>query len=317
MGKSDSPESRTSFRTAWSTPKMHSLRAELSRLFAVTVTSFLWLLSAQGAAGQERVWLSREHVDLRIQYRPGGTNELELVVRDRDRATNYASTNVVLVVREAAQTPIPSGFEQFGEPGSPLWVLPASQDPGLLFLGISGEGIPLGVFAEAPAIRLQEVRAPGWFFLWQFDPSGGLNMLMDTRSGIGPNTLVRPALGGHGHYNWGFSSNGWYEVTFQVEGRLEGASTNLTAAPNTLLFAVEPLPPEPPQPAILSVVGVQDGTLRCHLVGIPGQPYGIEQSVDFIRWTPGPVVTAQTEAIPLSIPIPNGVGLIFVRAVNR
>ncbi len=275
------------------------------------------VFSVFGAAGSERVWLYQDHVDLRIQYHPGETNELELVLRDRDRATNYPATNVVLVVREGAQTSIPSGFEQFGEPGSPLWILPASQDPGLLFLGISGEGLPFGVFAAPPVIRLREVRAPGWFFLWQFDPSGGLNMLLDTRTGIGPGSLVRPSLGGHGHYNWGFSSNGWYEVTFQVEGRLAGASTNLTASPNTLLFAVEPLPLVPPMAALLSVIGVQNGVLLCQLTGTPGQRYGVEQSEDLIHWTPGSVVVAQPDPTPISVPLPGGAGTIFVRAMHH
>lgn len=287
-----------------------------ARLFAASFMLFLAVVSLRGAAVSERVWLSREHVDLRIQYRPGDTNELELVVRDRDRATNHASTNVVLVVREGAQTPIPPGFEQFGEPGSPLWILPASQDPELLFLGISAEGLPSGVFAEPPELRLREIRAPGSFFLWQFDPSGGLNMVLDTRRGIGPESVVRPALGGHGHYNWGFTSNGWYEVTFQVEGRLVGASTNLTASPNTLLFAVEPLPPAPPTAARLSAMGVQDGVLVCQLIGTPGQRYRIEQSVDLIHWAPGLVVAAQSDPTPVSVPLPGGVGPIFVRAVD-
>jgi surface-anchored protein len=293
---------------------MHSI---FLRLLMVINVFLLSLFSVQGAAGLERVWLSREHVDLRIQYHPGETNELELVVRDRDRATNLASTNVVLVVREGGETPIPSGFEQFGEPGSPLWILPASQDPGLLFLGISGEGIPAGVFAEPPAIRLREVRASGWFFLWQFDPSGGLNMILDTRTGIGPESLVRPALGGHGHYNWGFSSNGWYEVTFQVEGRLAGAATNLVASTNTFLFAVEPLPPGPPTPAFLAVVDASDGMLRCRLSGGMGLSYRVEYSEDLIHWIQGPVVVAQTEPIPFSVRLSTDTGPVFVRAVNR
>ncbi len=293
------------------------MRTNACRLLTETVISFLWILSSCGAAGLERVWLSREHVDLRIQYHPGETNELELVVRDRDRGTNYASTNVVLVVREVAQTPIPSGFEQFGAPGSPLWILPGSQDPELLFLGISGEGLPLGLFVEPPAIRLREVRAPGWFFLWQFDPSGGLNLFMDTRTGITPDSLVRPALGGHGHYNWGFSSNGWYEVTFQVEGRVTGSTTNLVASPNTFLFAVEPLPSQPPTPALLSLVDVQDGMFRCQLIGAPGLTYGVEHSEDLILWKQGPVVVAQAGPVPVSMPIPAPGALIFVRAVNR
>jgi surface-anchored protein len=294
-----------------------SMRATFPRLLIATTVFILLLLSVQGADSLERIWLSKEHVDLRIQYHPGETNQLELVVRDRDRATNYASTNVVLVVREGAQMPIPSGFEQFGEPGSPLWILPASQDPGLLFLGISGEGIPSGVFTDPPVIRLREVRAPGWFFLWQFDPSGGLNMILDTRTGIGPESVVRPALGGHGHYNWGFSSNGWYEVTFQVEGRVAGATTNLVASPNTFLFAVEPLPPEPPTPAILAVVDASEGMLRCQLSGAKGLTYSVEHSGDLIHWTQGPLVIAQAGPVPFSVQIPTGVGPMFVRAVNR
>jgi len=285
-------------------------------ILALTLMALLDVVSVYGAAGSERVWLSQDHVDLQIQYHPGAKNELELVLRDRDRATNYAATNVVLVVREGAQTPIPSGFEQFGEPGYPLWILPASQDPGLLFLGISGEGLPLGVFAGPPVIRLREVHAPGWFFLWQFDPSGGLNMVLDTRTGIGPDSLVRPALGGHGHYNWGFSGNGWYEVTFQVEGRLAGASTNLTALPNTLLFAVEPIPPAPPMAALLSVIGVQNGVLACQLIGTPDQRYRVEHSEDLLHWIPGSVVVAQPDPTPISVPAPGGASTIFVRAVH-
>ena len=276
-----------------------------------------WIPGFLQAAGLDRVWLSKEHVDLRIQYYPGSTNELELVARDRDRGLVYSSTNVVLVVREQAQIPIPEGFSQFGDTGSPLWILPASQDPTLLFLGISAEGLPGGVFAAPPLIRLLDVRAPGWFFLWQFDPSGGLNMLMDTRVGIAPESLVRPGIGGHGHYNWGFSSNGWYEVTFQVEGRLAGASTNLTASPNTVLFAVEPLPPVPPMASLLSVIGVQNGVLLCQLTGTPGQRYGVEQSEDLIHWTPGSVVVAQPDPTPISVPAPGGAGTVFVRAVHR
>ena len=293
------------------------MRTTLSLLFALTFVSAVWLLSVQGADGLDRIRLSQDHVDLRIQYQPGSTNELELMVRDRDRATNYATTNVVLVVREIAETPIPSGFEQFGEPGSPLWILPASQDPGLLFLGISGEGLPSGVFAEPPAIRLREVRGPGWFFLWQFDPSGGLNMILDSKTGIGADSVVRPSLGGHGHYNWGFSSNGWYEVTFQVEGRLDGATTNLVATPNQLLFAVEPLPPEPSTPANLRVIDVQEGMLRCQLVGTPGLSYRVEYSGDLLQWSHGPVVVAQADPVAVPVPLPARGGPVFVRAVSR
>jgi hypothetical protein len=87
---------------------------------------------------------------------------------------------VVLVVAEAAKTPLPAGTP-FGAEGAPLWILPASQDPTLLYLGLSAEpptltgrpGIPSGVFNGNLTFRLKAVDGPGQFILWQ-NPSPGV-----------------------------------------------------------------------------------------------------------------------------------------------
>lgn len=275
-----------------------------------------WAAMAQGAETGERVRLSNEHVDLRIIYAPGTTNELYLVAHDGDGRTNYASTNVVLVVREPAETTIPPGFEQFGEPGSPFWILPSSQDPELLYLGMSGEGLPAATFAEAPVVHLRQVQAPGWFFLWQFDPSGNLVMRMDSRNGIGPEDAATLQVGSHAHYNWGFSSNGVYEVTFQVEARLIGATTNLTAQPTTFRFEVGPVPVGPANPAVLSDVVADATHLRCQLTGDPGATYQMQSSSDLTTWTNLELITTGTSPITMAVPLPAGGGPIFLRALN-
>ena len=271
-------------------------------------------LFAAAAAEVDPVLLTREHVDIRILYAPGTTNELYLVARDEDGATNYASTNVVLVVRQAGETVIPPGFEVFGEPGSPFWILPASQDPELLYLGVSAEGLPRGVFAEPLSIQLVRVQAPGWFFVWQFDPDGSLAMKMDSRDGIGPADVIQPIVGSHAHFNWGFSSNGVYEVTFRVEGRLLGSTTNLTAADTTFRFAVEPLPPAPPEPAFLSQVAASAGRLSCELSGTAGAVYRLQTSPDLVKWEDGPAVTAAEGPVPVSVPLQGSDGILFLRA---
>ncbi|MBN9691535.1 MAG: choice-of-anchor M domain-containing protein [Verrucomicrobia bacterium] len=276
----------------------------------------LWAVVAWGAEPGERVRLTNEHVDLRIIYAPGTTNELYLVAHNGDSRTNYASTNVVLVAREPAETTIPPGFEQFGEPGSPFWILPSSQDPQLLYLGISGEGLPAGTFDSAPVVHLRQVQAPGWFFLWQFDPGGNLLMRMDSRNGIGPEDAVTAQVGSHAHYNWGFSSNGVYEVTFQVEARLAGATTNLTAQLTTFRFEVEPVPVGPASPAVLSVVVADATHLRCQLTGDPGATYQVQSSLDLTTWTNGELITAGASPIPVAVPLPAGGGPIFLRALN-
>ncbi len=281
----------------------------------VLIVAF-WAAVAWGAETGERVRLTNEHVDLRIIYAPGTTNELYLVARDGDAGTNYSSTNVVLVVREPAETTIPPGFEQFGEPGSPFWILPSSQDPELLYLGMSAEGLPAGTFAEAPVVRLRQVQAPGWFFLWQFDPSGTLLMRMDSRNGLGPDDAATIPVGSHAHYNWGFSSNGVYEVTFQVEARLAGATTNLTAQPTTFRFAVEPVPVGPATPAVLSDVVADSTHLRVQMAGDPGAIYQVQSSPDLTTWTNLELITAGSSLIPLSVPLPAGGGPIYLRALS-
>lgn len=273
-----------------------------------------------GAAGAAdlggRVPLTREHVDLRILYAPGTTNELYLVARDEDHATNYASTNVVLMVGRSAEVTLPEGFPEFGEPGAPFWILPASQDVQLLYLGISAEGLPRNTFDEPLAVRLESVQAPGSFFVYQFDPGGGLEMKMDSRNGIGPEDAVYPIVGSHAHFNWGFSSNGFYEVTFRVEGRLRGATTNLAAADTTFLFAVEPLPPAPPEPATLTQVAVVEGQLTCELTGTPGVTYRLQTSPDLLAWTNGPEVVGATTRVPVAVPLPEGPSPLFLRALS-
>lgn len=276
----------------------------------------LWAVVAWGAEPGERVRLTNEHVDIRVVYAPGTTNELYLVAHDGDARTNYASTNVVLVVREPAETTIPPGFEQFGEPGSPFWILPSSQNPQLLYLGVSGEGLPASTFEAAPVIRLRQVQAPSWFFLWQFDPGGNLLMRMDSRNGIGPDDAISVLVGSHAHYNWGFSSNGVYEVTFQVEARLAGATTNLTAQPTTFRFEVEPVPVGPASPAVLSAVVADATHLRCQLTGDPGAAYQVQSSPNLTTWTNLELISAGTSPIPVEVPLPSGGGPIFLRALS-
>lgn len=281
------------------------------RLFPVLI---LGLLLFAARAGSDRLALTHQHVDLRIHYSPGTTQQLYLLVYDADAATHHPTTNVVLVVRAAAETSIPPGFELFGEPGSPFWILPASQDPELLYLGVSAEGLPRGSFEEPLSVRLVRVEAPGWFFAWQFDAGGGLEMRMNSRDGIGPDDVIQPVVGSHAHLNWGFSRNGFYAITFQVEGRLAGASTNLPVAETTVLFAVEPLPDGPPSPAVLSAVAVTEGGLTATLAGQPGTLYQVQTSADLLEWKDAFLVTAEATAVPLSVPVPEEGDTLFLRA---
>jgi len=86
---------------------------------------------------------------------------------------------------------------------------------------------------------------PGSFFLWQSDGFGGIQMAMNSRDGIGASDRVQPLVGGHDHYNFGFTANGVHEVSFEVRGIHSASGTNVVSLPQRIRFEVLPLPPSP------------------------------------------------------------------------
>ena len=186
--------------------------------------------------------LEREHTDFRILYSPGASPPLALVARDADRGVNLASNEVILVAREAARLTLPPG-NPFGDGGAPFWILPQSQNVNLLYLGVSAEGVPAGVFNGPLSVMLKRFDGPGYLMAWQATGPGQFNIRLNTRDGLGVNDAFSPLIGSHEHFNWGFSTTGVFSVTFEVAGRRNGEAANLVSLETTFVFHVEPVPP--------------------------------------------------------------------------
>lgn len=261
--------------------------------------------------------LLTDHCDLWIRYQPNETNSVSIVLRsEEDRI--FESIEVVLVVAESAQLSLPAGTP-FGDEGDPIWVLPQSQDPDLLYLGISAERIAPGVFAGAPNFRLKHVEGPGHFFSWQANEFGGLDVKMNSRDGIQEEDKATPVISSHEHLNWGFTAPGVYRVTFQLDARQVGETTNLVSEPATFTFHVLPLPTNPDRATIEladpKLTG--DGNLSFHLIGAANLPVQIQATEDFAQWVTVTNVTAALSPQPFAIPIERRVPYKFFRAVTN
>jgi surface-anchored protein len=204
-------------------------------------------LSCVGVWAQP-VALTNEHCDIRVVFNAEGTNKLEFQIRDSDRGFNYSPDEVVLTATEASRLTLPGDFPPLGSAGDPLWVLPATQDPEVLYLGFSGDGIPSGVFDGPVEIRLLSVSGSGDFFVWQTGGTGALEFQMNSADGLDEVDAVPLHPGGHSHHNWGFTSNGVVTLTLQATARLTGASTNETSSPTDIVFHVLPIPDPPETP---------------------------------------------------------------------
>lgn len=187
--------------------------------------------------------LTHEHVDGPfVVFTPGASSELALVLREDTASVNYTGTNVILVAKAESKLTLPEATP-FGAGGAPFWILPQSQNPNLLYLGISAEGVPQGVFDGPLQLRLTRFEGPGYFMAWQATGPGQFNIRLDTRNGLDAADGFTPAAGAHEHYNWGFSTNGVYCVTFQVSGTNASMGKTVVSPEITVAFHVLPLPP--------------------------------------------------------------------------
>lgn len=285
----------------------------LSHLIAASVAC---AALPQFASGADPVILRTQHVDLRIVDRPGESNRLGLVVHDADSASNLTSTNAVLEVPTAARIELPDGFEVFGPVGSPFWILPQSQDPRLMYLGFSAEGIPASVYEPRFTVDLVRVEGPGDFFVWQFDTFANLVMAMNSRDGISDGDRFQQLTGGHQHFNWGFNAPGVHDVILKVSNRLAGTTNVVTSDEISVRFGVQPYTlVTPAVAATLSAPSWSGDRFRCTLTGTPGRTYSLEVSPDLRSWS------AAGEATPAAngnaaVDVPAVADVRFVRALS-
>jgi surface-anchored protein len=179
--------------------------------------------------------LTQGHVDLGANYE-GGAWGFE--VHDGETDTEYDPADAVLVAPLAARMARPgsSSFDFLGvAPGEDVWILPQSEDPGLLFLGIASEHtdprdfgawnpgdsrIPAGSFKWLEW-QLVGVDSPAGahFSLFSVDSFGQPLLWMSTFANPNPNSFFQ-LVGGHSHANFAFTHAGDYDITFRVRGML-------------------------------------------------------------------------------------------------
>ncbi|WP_081452546.1 choice-of-anchor M domain-containing protein [Verrucomicrobium spinosum] len=150
-----------------------------------------------------------------------------------------------------AARPSGSQWSFLGTPaGGNVWILPQTQSasPNAVWLGLSTEGTSasyLGAWDPAHTsvasgqwieLRLLGVEYHGnetnnQFSMWLTDGFGNPNVWMDTADGIattGLDDVYYMPIGGHVHMNWGFTSMGIYDVTFEARTYLANGSESIS-----------------------------------------------------------------------------------------
>jgi surface-anchored protein len=197
--------------------------------------------------------LTTEHVDIGVEFEDG---ELGLHLHDETNDVEYEPDGATLFVAPEAELAQPSGpeWEFLGAgAGNPVWVLPQTQDPALLFLGTGAEEVEPGTFAEYletdPRVNatgrwirytLVDVRGPGEFSAFTVDSFGSPVVWMASSDGISAGDSFWILEGSHNHMNWAFTATGMYEIDLKVLAFLDdGTMTPVESGVETFTFGVE------------------------------------------------------------------------------
>lgn len=167
--------------------------------------------------------LTDDHVDIGIAYEGG---QWDLHVHDEHSDQEFDSYKALLHVGAAAITTRTGdaanpSFDFLGvTAGQLFYLLPQSQNPELVYLGVAAEEMANGTFVDDQvSLHLKSVNGPGHFSIWESTGSGP-SLLMATSDGITPEDRLLIGTGTHAHFNYAFSARGSYDVTFEAVATL-------------------------------------------------------------------------------------------------
>jgi surface-anchored protein len=222
-------------------------------------SAVLMIAAAVPAVSQTR--LTQGHVDLGIGYEDGA---LHPHVHDETGEMEYAPDEAVLVLGSNTLTTAPGtgSFSFLGPAGSPVWILPASQAPDRIFLGIGAEEIETGVFRDDRiSLDFVGLEGPGNFAAYSVNGFGTATVVWNSADGFDGADRVLVLAGGHSHYNFAFTAPGEYTVSLRASGVLADGVTSVDSGIANFRFAVVP----EPATVALSVLGMlvlAAGTVR-------------------------------------------------------
>ncbi|MBN9689960.1 MAG: choice-of-anchor M domain-containing protein [Verrucomicrobia bacterium] len=195
------------------------------------------------------------------------------------------------------------------------WILPESEAPGLLNLGVGTSEISAGQFAgDRIGLELHRLEGPGQMALYTTSAFGSLMTHWISQDGLDPanDAFVLPAVNGHAHVNWVFTQPGAYRLGLAASATASSTGQITRSPVVDFTFWVEG--PKPPQ---LRLTGPQpDGSVELHITAPAGFTVEIQAAPDVNRWTSlGTLIgTGEPQSF---IPSVDSVEHRFFRAVLR
>jgi surface-anchored protein/LPXTG-motif cell wall-anchored protein len=171
---------------------------------------------AAETTSSERTVISQGHVDMGPQLDGDAWT-----VRIKDDSTTPATwrelSQVVLRVRDKAKITVPAGtgYAFLGTAGATVWLLPQSQQSGIVWPGwnTQHESVVKGTRGNV-TWRLKGVTGPGRFTLFLTGSFGTPKVLFDSAKPLPQQQNIPPNT--HAHGNWAFTKAGLYKLAVEM-----------------------------------------------------------------------------------------------------
>lgn len=173
--------------------------------------------SFQAAQARDRVVIAQGHVDMGPRLLDG---QWRIQLKDDSGPTIVwrELADIVLHARASSLLSVPDreAYRFLGAPGTPVYVLPQSQRPDLVWPGWNTQDPQLIQHVSGTTTwRLLGVDGPGRFVLYLADSFGDTEVLFDTASALPQSMEIRPNT--HAHGNWAFTEAGVYRLRVQMD----------------------------------------------------------------------------------------------------
>lgn len=180
-------------------------------------TDPVWDVPNHSKADSGATIIATGHVDVASQLASGALTTTVKDSTDASRPVAYRQpSETVLQVRPQAEAKVPAAeaYRFLGAAGSKVWMLPETEQEGVLWPGWSTEGLRGDETKTGVRWTLNRMDGPGEFALYQ-TPFTGPEVLFNTRDGITGADSFEIPKNTHAHGSWAFSAEGVYCLAFE------------------------------------------------------------------------------------------------------
>jgi len=203
----------------------------LSNISALLLT----IASINNINSQENEKWSNGHGDLSVNYDGMDWSfsfKHEDAINDQTAVLDQSSKEII---------PDDSSFSFLGKTGDPIWIVPQTSKPEVVFLGMNAESTAQGVFKnDYFNLHLTSIQGPGDFFIWKTSLNE-INIDINSADNIGELDRMQFPARAHFHKNWGFNSPGTYRLGFMANGILSNESLPIRSDEYFINFEVNVL----------------------------------------------------------------------------